>query len=153
VSPQRMHRAKSEDGAVLIEFAFVFALFVFILYALVAFGAALALKQSVTHAAAEGARAAVGVVDDPGTTDDERVEKALDEVRASLDWIGPDKYSDDDVDARVDRCRPSSLTDTSSCMFVDITYPYKDKPVVPPSPGLGVVMPETMSSHAVVKLD
>ena len=147
-----MHRAEGEDGVVLIEFAFVFALFVFILYALIAFGAALALKQTVTHAAAEGARAAVGVVDDPGTAQDERVEKAKSEVASSLDWIG-DKYDADDVTARVDRCTPSSLTDTSTCMFVKIAYPYDERPVVPPSPGLGVVMPDTMTSNAVVKID
>ena len=146
----RMHRAKGEEGVVLIEFAFVFALFVFILYALVAFGAALALKQSVTHAAAEGARAAVGVIDDPGTTDDERVQKAMQEVESSLDWIGSDKWDPADVTAEVKPCSSSS---TDSCMFVDIVYPYKDKPIVPPSPGLGVVMPDTMSSHAVVKID
>src|SRR3954469_19103480 len=78
---QRMRRAEHEEGVVLIEFAFVFALFVFILYSLIAFGTALALKQSVTHAAAEGARAAVGVVDDPATAQDEREEKALTQVQ------------------------------------------------------------------------
>ena len=145
-----MHRAESEEGVVLIEFAFVFALFVFILYALIAFGTALALKQSITHAAAEGARAAVGVVDDPSTTEDERVEKAMDEVRDSLNWIGSEKYSDDDVNAEVVEC-PSSPG--SSCMQVTIAYPYKDKPIVPNAPGLGVVLPDTMTSKAVVKVD
>jgi hypothetical protein len=150
VSRQRIFRAKGEEGVALIEFSLVFALFVFILYALIAFGTALALKQSVTHAAAEGARAAVGVIDDPATTEDERAEKALDEVRDSLGWIGSDKYSDDDVDAQVVEC-PSSPG--SSCMQVKINYPYKDKPIVPSAPGLGVVMPDVMTSTAVVKVD
>jgi hypothetical protein len=144
-----MRRAKSEDGAVLVEFALVFVLFIFILYALVAFGTALALKQSVTHAAAEGARAAVGVVDNPDTAEDEREVKAIDEVRDSLDWIG-DKYSDDDVEARVDPCSDGS---TDSCIFVTISYPYNDKPIVPAAPGLGIVLPDTMTSKAVVKID
>ena len=144
-----MHRAESEEGVVLIEFAFVFALFVFILYALIAFGTALALKQSVTHAAAEGARASVGVVDDPSTPADEREEKAKAEVEDSLDWIG-DKYSASDVTADVISC-PSSPS--SSCMQVTIAYPYKDKPIVPNAPGLGVVLPDTMTSTAVVKVD
>jgi Flp pilus assembly protein TadG len=143
-----MHRGKGEEGVVLIEFAFVFALFVFILYALIAFGTALALKQSITHAAAEGARASVGVVDDPNTAADERVTRAKDEVRDSLDWIG-DKYSDADVTAQVIPC-PSSVA--NSCMKVTIAYPYKDKPIVPPAPGLGVVLPDTMTSTAVVKV-
>jgi uncharacterized membrane protein len=137
---QRMRRAEHEEGVVLIEFAFVFALFVFILYSLIAFGTALALKQSVTHAAAEGARAAVGVVDDPATA----------QVRDSLNWIG-DKYSDSDVHAVVDRCDHSASG--PECMFVTIAYPYKDKPIVPSAPGLGVVMPDTMTSNAVVKID
>jgi Flp pilus assembly protein TadG len=144
-----MLRAKGEDGVVLVEFALVFALFVFILYALVAFGAALALKQTVTHAAAEGARAAVGVIDNPSTTEDEREEKALQEVESSLDWIG-DKWDPADVTADVRECRAGS---TDSCIFVTIDYPYKDKPIVPPSPGLGVVMPDSMKSNAVVKID
>jgi hypothetical protein len=146
-----MHRAKGEEGVALIEFSLVFALFVFILYALIAFGTALALKQSVTHAATEGARAAVGVVDNPSTTEDERAEQALIEVRDSLNWIGSDKYSDDDVKAEVVQCGPESPG--SSCMKVTITYPYKDKPIVPSAPGLGVVMPDTMTSTAVVKVD
>jgi Flp pilus assembly protein TadG len=144
-----MYRAKGEEGVALIEFSLVFALFVFILYALIAFGTALALKQSVTHAAAEGARAAVGVIDDPSTTQDEREEKAKQEVQASLDWIG-DKYSADDVTASVDPC---SVGSSESCIFVKIDYPYKDKPIVPSAPGLGVVMPDVMKSEAVVKID
>ena len=146
-----MQRAKGEEGTALIEFSLVFALFVFILYALIAFGTALALKQSVTHAAAEGARAAVGVADDPGTAEDDREEAAKDEVRDSLDWIG-DKYSDGDVTAVVIDC-PSAPPGTTSCMRVKITYPYKDKPIVPSAPGLGVVLPDTMTSTAVVKVN
>ena len=145
-----MQRAKKgEEGTALIEFSLVFALFVFILYALIAFGTALALKQSVTHAAAEGARASVGVIDDPGTAEDDRVTAAKNEVRDSLDWIG-DKYSDGDVDAEVINC-PSDLS--SSCMRVKISYPYKDKPIVPSAPGLGVVLPDVMTSTAVVKVN
>jgi Flp pilus assembly protein TadG len=144
-----MHRTQSEEGVVLIEFAFVFALFVFILYALIAFGTALALKQSVTHAAAEGARASVGVVDDPSTAADERETTAKNEVKDSLDWIGS-KYDANDVTAKVVPC-PSAPS--SSCMEVKIAYPYKDKPIVPAAPGLGVVLPDTMTSTAVVKVN
>jgi Flp pilus assembly protein TadG len=145
-----MHRAKGEEGVALIEFSLVFALFVFILYALIAFGTALGLKQSITHAAAEGARAAVGIVDDPGTPDDERVTAATDDVRDSLDWIGSDKYSDSDVTATVDPC---VSTPSANCITVTIAYPYKDKPIVPSAPGLGVVLPDMMTTTAVVKVD
>ncbi len=150
MSRQRMHRAKGEEGVALIEFSLVFALFVFILYALIAFGTALGLKQSITHAAAEGARAAVGIVDDPGTAYDDREKAATDEVRDSLNWIGSDKYSDADVTAAVDPCLS---TPSANCITVTIAYPYKDKPIVPSAPGLGVVLPDMMTTTAVVKVD
>jgi len=144
------HRGRrSEEGVVLIEFAFVFALFVFILYALIAFGMALALKHTVTHAAGEGARAAVGVIDDPATTTvDERVVTAEDEVRDSMDWIGP-KFDPADVTAQVDPCVASS----GECITVKIEYPYSAKPIVPAAPGMGLVYPDKMTSTAVVKLN
>jgi hypothetical protein len=147
-------RRRNEDGVVLIEFAFVFALFVFILYALIAFGMALSLKHSVTHAAAEGARAAVGVVDDPGTPTDDREDRAKAEVRDSLSWLD-DKYSDDDVTAEVAECDKDAAVPVPGgpeCMFVEIHYPYKDRPMVPDAPLLGLLTPETMSSTAVVKI-
>src|SRR2546425_54564 len=53
-------RRRRDRGAVLVEFSLVFILFAFICYALVAFGLALNLKSNLTHAASEGARAAVG---------------------------------------------------------------------------------------------
>src|SRR2546423_13790868 len=53
-------RRERDRGAVLVEFALVFILFAFICYALVVFGLALNLKSNLTHAASEGARAAVG---------------------------------------------------------------------------------------------
>ena len=145
---------QNEDGVVLIEFAFVFALFVFILYALIAFGMALSLKHSITHAAAEGARAAVGVADDPGTATDDREDRALAEVRDSLSWLG-DKYSDDDVTAQVGECDKDAAVPVPGgpeCMFVEIAYPYENRPLVPQAPGLGLMTPETMSSTAVVKI-
>jgi Flp pilus assembly protein TadG len=148
-------RRRNEDGVVLIEFAFVFALFVFILYALIAFGMALSLKHSITHAAAEGARAAVGVADDPGTpTTDEREERAKAEVTDSLEWLG-DKYDANDVTAEVAECDKNAAVPVPGgpeCMFVEITYPYEDRPMVPQAPGLGLMTPETMSSTAVVKI-
>ena len=142
-------RRRNEDGVVLIEFAFVFALFVFILYALIAFGMALSLKHSITHAAAEGARAAIGVADDPATATDDREDRAIAEVTDSLEWLG-DKYDANDVTAEVKDC--SAAAPGPQCIFVEIAYPYEDRPLVPQAPGLGLMTPETMSSTAVVKI-
>lgn len=50
-----------QAGAAAIEFALLFTLFFAIFYALVSYAVAMLLQQSFTHAAAEGARAAVAV--------------------------------------------------------------------------------------------
>lgn len=139
---------REQRGSVLVEFSLVFALFVLIIHALIAFGMILATKNSLTHAAAEGARSAVGVVDDPLTaTVDERVERAKAKVNDSLDWL--DKYDPADTSAAVTPC----TSGTSDCITVKITYPYSSRPVVPTPPGLGLVMPSNLTSTAVVELN
>lgn len=135
-----------ERGSVLVEFSLVFGLFVLVIYALISFGMILAAKNSLTHAAAEGARAAVGVVDDPTTTTvDERVERAKAKVGEALDWFGS-KYQAGDTTATVAACGPAQ------CITVRIDYPYDSRPIVPPAPGLGLVTPSNLSSTAVVEL-
>ncbi|MGH9153480.1 MAG: TadE family protein [Acidimicrobiales bacterium] len=136
---------RGERGSVLVEFSLVFALFVLVIYALITFGVILAAKNSLTHAAAEGARAAVAVVDDPMTPDDERVERAKEKVGQSLDWFGA-SYEPGDTAASVGACG------TAQCITVTITYPYETRPIVPPAPGLGLVIPSDLTSTAVVEL-
>jgi Flp pilus assembly protein TadG len=135
-----------QRGSVLVEFALVFVLFVLVIYAVICFGVILSAKNSITHAAAEGARAAVGAVDDPLTPEDERVARAKAKVDDSLDWFGS-KYDPNDTTATI---APSG---TKDCITVTITYPYGDRPIVPPPPGLGLATPSNLSSTAVVELD
>lgn len=151
--PERLRRAAgTERGSVLVEFSFVFALFMLVIYALITFGMILATKNSLTHAAAEGARSAIGAVDDPLTpTVDERVETAKSQVADSLKWFGS-KYQPGDTSASVARCSPSDPVDLSDCITVTVTYPYESRPIVPPAPGLGLVTPSEFTSTAVVRL-
>lgn len=136
---------RGERGSVLVEFSLVFALFVLVIYALISFGVILAAKNSLTHAAAEGARAAVAVVDDPMTGPDERVERAKEKVEQALSWFGS-RYQAGDTSASIAPCG------TAQCITVKITYPYSDRPIVPPAPGLGLVIPSNLTSTAVVEL-
>jgi Flp pilus assembly protein TadG len=57
--PMRKH--SSQQGAVAIEFAFLFMLFFVLFYAIVSYSTAMLLQQSFAHAAAEGARSALAV--------------------------------------------------------------------------------------------
>ncbi|MDQ3977959.1 MAG: pilus assembly protein [Actinomycetota bacterium] len=149
----------SESGAAAVEFALVAIPLFFILYALIAFGMMLALKQSVTSATAEGARAVVGVVDDPATTGvDERVLKAQTTVANRLSWLGA-KYQPGDLtvswyNSSSGACdTPAGGTPPSPpTICVKIAYPYNTRPLIPTAPGLGLITPSTLGSEARVQV-
>lgn len=78
-------------GAVSIEFAMVFGLFLALLYAIVSYALVFALVQSFTNAAEDGLRAAVAV-DCSGLTaadcvDSQIVPTVQQQVVASLSWL------------------------------------------------------------------
>jgi len=133
----------------LLEFALVAPIFFFILYALVVFGMALALKQSVTNAAAEGARSTIGVIDDPGTAGvDERVDHARNVVLQRLSWLSASQKASLTIDPTVAPCTVGAGT----CITVQVTYPYDDNPLVPSAPIIKQLQPKTVGSTATVKL-
>lgn len=159
---RRSLRWRDQKGAAAVEFALVILPLIFVLYGLIAFGMMLALKQSVTSAAADGARSVVGVTDDTTTVADERLEKAKTTVAARLNWLGS-KYSPSDVkvswyDPATLDCNyaaaapvpPAAPAPVTVC--VKITYPYSTRPLVPLAPGLGLVTPDNLGSEARVQV-
>lgn len=121
------------------EFALVIGLFAFVLYALIAFGMILATKQRVTSASAEAARSAVG-----STTPD----AAETTARTRLtDILGaPGSYT-----ATYDTDACPAVPEGPKCIKVTVTWDYKNHPVVPPAPGLGLVTPDSFGSTAIVQ--
>lgn len=84
---------RSQRGAVVVEFALVFSLFILVVSGIISFGAAFAAQQSVTHAAAEGARGLVGFTGPSGD-----YATRVDEVIGSqLDWL-------EDTDVTTEPC-------------------------------------------------
>lgn len=131
-----------EQGGALLEFALVFPVFVFVLYGLIAFGMILSAKNSLTHAAAEGARAAVGAPDDATA-----IARAKSQVNTSLGWMGTN-YQSGDTTATAAYCSGSS---GARCITVTITYPYSTRPLIPTAPGLNLVTPSTISATSVLE--
>lgn len=136
-APRRRLCRRNQSGAAAVEFALVVGLFVFILYGLIAFGMVLATKQRVTNAAAEGARAAVGSAN---STD--AITAATSRVLAA--GLPAGAYTPSYTTA-------ACGTTGNECITVTITYNLNTHPVIPPAPGLGLVMPSAMSSTAVVQ--
>jgi hypothetical protein len=146
------HQRRDERGAALLEFALVFGIFVFVLYALIAFGMMMSLKNSVTHAAAEGARAAIGVTDNPATPNDERTDAAVARVKATLSWLGTTKLNATTITVTYPPTGSGPGQCPTSCIDVKVSYPYNSQPLVPPAPGLGLVTPNSLASESIVAL-
>lgn len=132
-----------ERGAVVIEFAMVFVMFFVVMYGIVCYGVVFALRHSLTHAANEGARAAVKDVG--GLT--LRIKLAHDTAKDAISWLGA--LAPEPVVTQV----PCPSAFASSCVKVRLTYDYGANPIIPPLPGLGIVLPDTVDAQATVQLD
>jgi Flp pilus assembly protein TadG len=124
-----------------VEFALVVGLFVMILYGLIYFGMALATKQRVTNAAAEGARSAVGAASgaDAQTAAQNRVHSLLGTPNG--------RYTVTPVAAPCN----AAVTNGPQCITVAISWDWDNHPAVPAAPGLGIVPVNTLASTAVVQ--
>ncbi len=129
-----------DEGAVLVEFAIVFTLFISLLWGILMYGFVFALDQSMTHAAAEGARAAV--VSATGT--EEATAQAV--VADQLDWIGG--YGQHLVVTT--NVAPCDYEATRNCITVTVSYPYADQPIIPSL--LKVIAPERILTEATAQL-
>lgn len=129
-----MRRAFRRDrrGAVAIEFAFGLVPLVLVLFGGITYAGVLATLLSLTHAANEGARAAVAGLDDP-----ERIALAED---AALDALSFDGLSAAAAEAAIDSGRLS----------VAVSVPYGDDPL---TPILFFPVPSILTTEAAITLD
>ena len=148
----RFLRPRNEEGAAAVEFAIVAIPFFLLLYGLIVFGMALAVKQSVTNAAAEGARAAVGISDAS-----DAVVKAEEVVASRLDWLGSNYQASDltvswynESTSSCGDLAPPSGQPWTICVAIDL--PYKSREVVPTAPIISSVTPEHLRSTAIVQI-
>lgn len=133
-----------QTGGAAIEFAIVFPVFFMIFYAIVTYGLIMVAQQSITLAAEEGARAALRY-SATGPEDNARA-AALN----SAAWLA-DRL-DEPLVERID----CSYDTSANCYRVTVTYPdYQENPLVPLilGPLMGVIVPERLSSTAVVQVD
>jgi len=125
--------------------------FVLILYGLICFGMLLAVKQSVTNAAAEGARAAIGAQPvGAETVDQAQMRVAAARVTGSLGWLGSHYVQARDVVVDV----PAYCSGSSGpkCIHVKVTYPWTGNELIPPAPGLASITPSKIVSEARVQV-
>ncbi len=161
--PKRVRRG--ERGAVLVEFSLVVVLFVALLYGLIAFGMALALKQSMTNAASEGARTAVGAApDDRQDVAWETIEGRLDWLGDKMDALGVPGFNQPYVGGTAvleEYCDENPFTGQTGvgspgerCIWVRLVYDYDNYPLVPTLalPGFGYLFPSTITADSAVQM-
>jgi Flp pilus assembly protein TadG len=148
--PKRLRR-RDERGAEMVEFAFVVVLLIALLYGIISYGLVLAAQSTITQAAADAARS--GIVA-PATA----VTTAEGQAATDVGWMGKGCYEPDvsgsassaiTCKASTEQC-PSNAN--NSCLEVTVTYNYAASPLFPELPGLGVIMPSSISSTNVLQM-
>jgi hypothetical protein len=138
------------------------------LFGIITFGAVLALKSSMTQAAEEGARAAVGVPyliapanpGCPGSPPSPGCfsaagSAAVAKANSSLSWTGRPCNGGNGMTctATFDTCKDvNGLSTGFYCVTVTVTYDYPNYPYLPPVPFLNYALP-TLTTTAVVQLN
>jgi Flp pilus assembly protein TadG len=133
---RRRYRRGDESGAALVEFALVIGIFMLVLYGLISYGMIMATKQRVTNAASEAARSAVGEANDA-----DAIAAATTRLNTLLSGSAG-KYTP---------VVTTAACGTSTCVKVTVTWDWKNHPVVPPAPGIGLFTPDNIVSEAQVQ--
>jgi Flp pilus assembly protein TadG len=114
-------RARSEErGAAALEFALVLPLLLLLVFGIISYAYMFSVRQALTQAAAEGARAAaVAATGQSATRATAAVNEALDGLDLSCGTEGL-------------TCTPVPATcGTAACMRVTVTYAYRDHNPIP----------------------
>jgi Flp pilus assembly protein TadG len=145
-------RRRDDSGASAVEFALVLPLLVLLLFGIISYGVMLSFRQSLSQAAAEGARAAAVTF----VTTNKQTE-AIGAVNEALDSFGVTCSAGNLMKSgsRVGACTvslPGACTPAAAtgvkCVTVTLAFDYRDHPVVPSFPGVGYVIPKTLTYSA-----
>jgi len=147
---ERLRRTRGDDrGTAALELAFVLPVFLLIVYGGLSFGLAMAAKGSITQAAAEGARSAIGasvIPADNGSQCAAYTRTAQAQAVQALKGLGAAAtYAV--VTPTVGMVAGGACQDnavTGVIVTVTVSYPYGTHPTIPKAPGLGLVLPKNI---------
>jgi Flp pilus assembly protein TadG len=144
------HRTAPEQGASVVEFAFVAIPLLLLLMGILYFGMLLSFKQAVTQSAAEGARAAAGY---SATTQSSAAITAA--TNAANRPLGSWSKTCSSAGFSCQFGPPTACSNdaTKYCMTVTISYNYSSNPLLPAIPLLSSALPSTIKSTAVVQMN
>jgi Flp pilus assembly protein TadG len=142
-------RLRGSKGAALLEFALVGVLLCTLVFGIIAFGEMLSFKQDLTRAAAEGARAGAVAYPSSGAQS-----KAVAGTSAAVGSFGktcgeggltcniPPTYDCD-----------GAGSGTAKCVSVELSYDYKNHPLIADIPFVSIFMPNTLTAKSVAEIN
>jgi hypothetical protein len=138
-------RHRDQRGATVVEFAFASVILLMLLFGIISYGYLLSFKQALTQAAAEGARAgAVGTPTEAATA----VTRAVNAFNQNCNAGGLTCQG-----STAGQWPPATYTCGSrSCITVEVSYDWKNHPLLPRFPGLGFLLPDTLKSKSVAQV-
>lgn len=159
-SPAMRPSVTRQRGVYALEWAIVFPMFFIVLYAILGYGLAFLVRESMQYAVEDGARAALRYQPSRQL----RFQTAQQVVQNGLNWL-PATLKPDLSAVQVQVCRLSSTSacaadlvcgadvNTRCLVTVTLAIPYGATPLAPPLPGLGFLVPQNLSASASVLAD
>jgi Flp pilus assembly protein TadG len=141
-----------ERGAAAVEFAIIVPFLCFLLFAIISYGYMLSFRQALSQAAAEAARAVA--VAPPSVSQTSLEARAVEAANQALDSYGVTcengvlKHGSAtagtcEIGLPATACSGSTVG--AKCVEVTLSYTYEDDSLLPSFPGLGIVLPDTIS--------
>jgi Flp pilus assembly protein TadG len=144
-------RRRDERGATLVEFAIASVVLLVLLFGIIEYGYVLSLKQGLTQAAAEGAR--VGAVGGDPAAIAAAVNKAVGGFDQACNTGGLTCGDDKGRWTTTTPAGPlASACGSYTCITIEVSYDWKNHPLLPKFPGLGLILPDTLKSTSVARV-
>jgi Flp pilus assembly protein TadG len=131
-----------EAGIAILELALTLPLVLAVIWGAISFGLVFTVDHTLSAAAAEGARAAVGT-----TSEAEAVVAAAQAATQQLEALGSHGANAVVASPSVDDC-PAPVG--ARCITVHVTYPWGTAPIIPDL--LGVITPDELTATSTVQL-
>ncbi len=146
MNANRDGRTRRERGAAILEMALVSVVLFALLFGIITYAWMMSFRQSMTQAAAEGARAGAVAL---ASADNSIAEGDADAAMQAAVNEFHDCSGAMTCDAVVADCPAPSV---KQCVFVDISYDYDADPLLPRFPGLGLLLPDSLSASSVAEI-
>ncbi|BBH18220.1 hypothetical protein Back2_25070 [Nocardioides baekrokdamisoli] len=135
-----------------VEFALLLIPLLVIIWGMISYGIMFTYRQALSQAAGEGARAAVAA---PSTSTWTAASAAVNNALGSYSQAcgtSSGTQSTSYLTCTVSAAATCANDASHTCVTVTLTYPYRTNPLIPNIPGLGIIVPSTLTFVSTVEV-